>query len=216
MEKISIDSLLSHYKSFRSQIKARLRSFRKIYKEGTDADLFAELCFCICAVQNKSRKSDEAIQHLIQKELLFQGSVKKIAASLRSLVRFHNNKAGFIVSNREAFFQNETFLIRDILEKYKIAEARMWLWENVKGFGIKEASHYLRNMGKGRDLAILDVHILNNMIRLGVIQERPKSLTLKKYLQLEETLQDFSADIKVPMDELDMVLWSMNTGEVFK
>jgi thermostable 8-oxoguanine DNA glycosylase len=36
------------------------------------------------------------------------------------------------------------------------------------------------------------------------------------YLEVEEKLKLFSRDIKIDFDELDLVLWSMKTGEVLK
>lgn len=50
----------------------------------------------------------------------------------------------------------------------------------------KEASHFLRNVGFGEDIAILDRHILKNLVKLEVINELPKTLTPKLYLEIEE------------------------------
>ena len=92
---------------------------------------------------------------------------------------------------------------------------RNYLVENVKGIGWKEASHFLRNVGH-RDLAILDRHILKNLVKLNVVKEVPKSLTPKVYFEIEEKFKKFSNEIKIPIDELDLLFWSMETGEVFK
>ena len=86
----------------------------------------------------------------------------------------------------------------------------------MKGLGYKEASHFLRNIGVGLDLAILDRHIIKNLKRYGVIEEVPKSLTPKKYLEIEEKMKEFARRIDIPMPELDLLFWSMETGEVFK
>ena len=61
-------------------------------------------------------------------------------------------------------------------------ELREWLVKNVKGLGYKEASHFLRNIGKSEDLAILDRHILKNLQDLKVINDIPKKLPTQKYL----------------------------------
>jgi N-glycosylase/DNA lyase len=95
-------------------------------------------------------------------------------------------------------------------------EAREWLAKNIKGFGMKEASHFLRNIGMGSDLAILDVHILSNLQALGVIDEVPKSITDKIYLEIESKVRYFSKLVSIPMDELDLLLWSEETGIIFK
>ena len=93
---------------------------------------------------------------------------------------------------------------------------REFLVNNVKGFGMKEASHFMRNIGLGKDLAILDRHILKNLKLYGVVDEIPNSLTQKKYLNIEAKFREFSEKIQIPMDELDLLFWSEETGEIFK
>jgi N-glycosylase/DNA lyase len=94
--------------------------------------------------------------------------------------------------------------------------AREWLVANINGMSYKEASHFLRNIGMGQDLAILDRHILKNLVRLGVIQEIPSSISPRKYLDIEEKMRRFCTREKIPMDHLDMLLWCRETGEIFK
>ena len=90
----------------------------------------------------------------------------------------------------------------------------MYLVKNVKGLGLKEASHFLRNTGH-ENLAILDRHILKNLAKLNII-ELPKTLTPKIYFEIENKFQNFSKEVNIPMDELDLLFWSMETGEIFK
>ena len=86
----------------------------------------------------------------------------------------------------------------------------------MKGIGYKEASHFLRNIGFGEHLAILDRHIMKNLKLLGIIDEIPISLTRKKYLEIEQRMVKFSKKVKIPMKHLDLVLWYKETGEIFK
>ena len=74
----------------------------------------------------------------------------------------------------------------------------------------------MRNLGMGRDLAILDRHILKNLLAFGVINEIPSSMTRKKYLEIEERMSIFSSDEGIPMDHLDLLFWYMEAGEIFK
>ena len=80
---------------------------------------------------------------------------------------------------------------------------------------MKEASHFLRNIGKGENLAILDRHVLKNLIRLQVI-DYPKTLSKRVYLEIEDKMKDFSNKVSIPLAHLDLLLWSLETGEVFK
>ena len=94
-------------------------------------------------------------------------------------------------------------------------QIREYLVENIKGIGYKEASHFLRNIGH-RNLAILDRHILKNLKDLKVINDIPKSLSKNKYFEIEKKFSNFSKEINIPMDELDLLFWSIETGEVFR
>ena len=97
-----------------------------------------------------------------------------------------------------------------------VYDAREWLVRNVKGIGYKEASHFLRNVGLGGDLAILDRHILKNLRSLQVMEEVPTSLSRRRYLDIERRMKELSEEIKIPMSHLDLVLWYKEAGEVFK
>mgnify|MGYP001596399044 FL=1 len=105
---------------------------------------------------------------------------------------------------------------KDYIDEKDILKTREWLAENVKGIGYKEASHFLRNIGFGKNLAILDVHILKNLKNHGVIKKIPKSLTKREYLNIENKLREFCKKINIPMDELDLLFWSKETGFIFK
>ena len=93
-------------------------------------------------------------------------------------------------------------------------EARNFLVENVKGIGMKEASHFIRNTG-GQSLAILDRHILklleeNNMI------VKPKKLSTEVYREIESKFIDLASTLRMTPAKLDLFLWYMQTGEVLK
>jgi N-glycosylase/DNA lyase len=53
-------------------------------------------------------------------------------------------------------------------------------------------------------------------VQLGVIQETPSSLTKKRYLEIEEKVRRFSKELGIPMADLDLLLWSKETGWIFK
>ncbi|MEM7816211.1 MAG: DNA lyase, partial [Candidatus Aenigmatarchaeota archaeon] len=136
---------------------------------------------------------------------------------LHKKVRFHKNKVGYILQAREIFtMEGKLCVKKKLISLGTPFEMREWLVSNIKGLGYKEASHFLRNIGLGKDIAILDRHILKNLKRQGVIREIPKTLTPKKYKEIEEKMRSFSKKVRIPMDELDLLFWSEETGEVFK
>ena len=206
--------LLKEYKKRRSQIKKRLKDFKAVWSM-PDEKIFSELCFCICTPQSKAIYCDQAIKNLEKNNILYKGSLRQVRSHLHK-VRFPNNKSKYILEARKFFSQKGRIRIKDKLDTGKIKNTRHWLVRNVKGLGLKEASHFLRNIGFGRELAILDVHILKNMKKYGIIKEVPKNISEKKYLILEEKIEKFSGKINIPMDELDLLFWASETGVVFK
>ena len=96
-------------------------------------------------------------------------------------------------------------------------ERRDWLAQEkqVKGLGYKESSHFLRNIGLS-GYAILDKHVMNCLMDLKVVETPKPPGNRTRYLETEERLRIFARDIGIDFDELDLVLWSMKTGEVLK
>jgi len=207
-------SLIQDYQDKKRSIKSRLEEFHKI-AGAKDKDLFAELSFCILTPGSRAINADKAVRRLKKRGFLSKGSKEQIARLIRGLVRFHNNKASYIVGAREVF-RKKRLNIRSRLSKYKGPEMREWLVKNIKGLGYKEASHFLRNIGLGKDLAILDTHIFKNLKRHRVIDKIPNTISKKTYLDIEDRMRGFSQRVKIPMQELDLLFWSRQTGFVFK
>lgn len=195
----------------REAIRKRLSEFSKIYENGTDNDLFRELAFCILTPQSRARVCDAAIS--AAGNLLFTGNASEIRARLRG-VRFANNKASYVVEARRFFAEKGG--MRKAIDSVTRENLRDWMAENVMGIGMKEAGHFIRNIGLGQNVAILDVHILHNLLRYGVIDEIPESISKRRYLEIEEKMRVFAGRAGIPMDELDLVFWSHETGEIFK
>ncbi len=211
-----LETLRAEYEAKRSAIEARLADFRRVGRMADDR-LFEELCFCILAVQSKAHASDAAVAALREAALLWSGRPAEIALFLRRRTRFHNQKAAFIVRARDRFFPGHDRRLTATLDAFPSSrEARAWLVREIDGLGLKEASHLLRNTGRGEDLAILDRHILRNLIRHGVMRRMPKTLTAKRYLAIEVRMDRFSRAVGIPMAALDLLFWSRATGEIFK
>jgi N-glycosylase/DNA lyase len=211
----SIQSLQALYQERKEQIQKRLAEFRQVM-QWKDEEVFAELCFCLLTPQSSAKVCWEAVTALKQRTLLLKGQPLDLEPYLRS-VRFSEGKARYIVEARDMFSRDSTLQLKSRISSfYNPFELREWLVENVKGFGFKEASHFLRNIGLGEGFAILDRHILRNLNRLGVIPEIPASLTKKRYLEIEDKLRRFATEIGIPMADLDLLFWSRETGWIFK
>ncbi len=206
--------LNAEYRIRKKAIQERLKEFRTVWRQ-PDRRIFRELCFCICTPQSRAVYCDKAVSAMEKSGVLFNGNERQIRAGLTA-VRFPNNKARFIVETRALFCPGRSLRVKDKINTRDIPATRDWLVKNVKGIGYKEASHFLRNIGLGAGLAILDVHILKNMVKYGVIKDAPKSVSKATYLKLEDKLKKFSEKTGIPMEELDLLFWSMETGIVFK
>ena len=205
------------YKEKQKDIEKRLREFKEIWEKGSNEDIHAELSFCILTPQSKAVNAWKAITTLRENGLLFNGSTEDIVEYL-NIVRFKNNKAKYLVALREQM-QNEKgeIITKDFFNSITdVKKKREWIVKNIKGMAYKEAGHFLRNIGFGKEIAILDRHILKNLVKLEIIEDVPKSLTPKLYLEIEEKMKAYCKFISIPMDSLDLLLWYKEAGEIFK
>ncbi len=204
------------YKSIKADIEKQIAGFRTIWERGDNEELFTELAFCILTPQSKARSGWQAICSLKDKNLLFCGKYGDVNKEL-NIVRFKNRKAEYLIEAREKFASGGGAGLKELLSRFPaVYEKRDWLVREVKGYGYKEASHFLRNIGLGDEIAILDRHILKNLKLFKVIEKIPDSITRKTYLEIENKLKKFAKEIKIPVDHLDLVLWYKEAGEVFK
>lgn len=202
--------LKANYSARQSEVKARLKEFSVNSKKMNDKELFLELCFCICTPQSKAVKVAEVINKKNIDKLINMPH-EQLAQLLRKNTRFHNNKAKHIINAR-----NYISTIYDFKKSNTDGMiVREYLVKNIKGIGYKEASHYLRNIGY-RDLCIIDRHVITLMNELGVFQDLSVPSTPKKYLEMEQQIKLYAKKYNYDVDELDLVLWSIKTGHVFK
>lgn len=211
MKKLNCKILKNFYYRQKPEIVNRLNEFKGVWKTSDSKQLFAELCFCLLTPQSKAKNCWNAVLKLKNRNLLFHNNLKQIEECLTG-VRFRRKKAEYVISARKLFPE----LIATIRNHKSINDLRLWLVKNVTGMGFKEASHFLRNIGLGENLAILDRHVLKNLKALGVIKKYPNSLTNKSYIEIENKLKSFSEKVEIPVAHLDLLFWSKETGEIFK
>ena len=204
------------YKEKKSDLKKRLQEFRDTWNKGTNKDIHLELSFCILTPQSKALNAWQAITNLKENNLIFTGSAEEMVEYL-NIVRFKNNKSKFLVALREQMTKNGEIITKDFFSSIPTTfEKREWIVKNIKGMSYKEAGHFLRNVGFGSEVAILDRHILRNLVKLEVIDEIPKTLSPKIYLEIEKKMKEYCDFVKIPMDEMDLLLWYKEAGVIFK
>jgi len=189
-------------------VNKRVEEFKEMGKKDSK-EIFKELCFCILTANFRALASIK-----IQKEIgngFLNLSEEELTNKLHALGhRFPNTRARYIVEAREMASS-----LKKIINSFENeCKLREWLVKNIKGIGYKEASHFLRNIGF-TDLAIIDFHILDLLARYELIK-RPKTMTKKKYLEIEGLLRKIANRLNITLTELDLYLWYMETGKVLK
>lgn len=203
-----IEELRREFREKQGAIHRRLADFATVRPE----DYFYELVYCLLTPQSSAVNAGRAVEAL--KEAERSGARVDIAELLHRrahYIRFHNTKAKHLAGAREKFPE----IAAKLIAGSSGPELREWLVDNVKGLGWKEASHFLRNIGH-RNLAILDRHILRNLSKHAVLRSVPTALTPKRYRAIEARFARFAAEIGMTMDELDLLFWSRETGEILK
>ena len=189
------------------KIKERINDFKNIDIKSNEA-LFKEMCFCLLTANFNAEKSIK-----IQDEIgncFLTDSKDELSKKLKYYGhRFPNTRADYI-SQSQSCIEN----LNKIVETNDKKVLREWIVHNIKGLGYKEASHFLRNVGFD-DYAIIDFHIIDVLVDHQLIK-RPKNLSKKNYLEIENILRKIAKKTDLTLAELDLYLWYMETGKVLK
>ena len=210
--------MVATHRARKKEIKKKLSEFDEVWLDGSDARLWEELAFCIFTAGASARKGLNSINAV--RSLLLDGESEEMTRALKKAGahRFPVARPRYIVTTRAYFRANFDMALRQRLRSFADPfERRDWLAQEkqIKGLGYKESSHFLRNIGvKGH--AILDKHVMRCLAEVGVVDSSRPPATRKNYLEIEQKFLQFAKDIKVNCDELDLVLWSMKTGEILK
>ena len=198
------------------QIRRRLGEFRDVWRDASDERIWEEMVYCIFTAGSSARmglNAVEAVRHLIH-----VGTREEMTEALKGKYRFIAARPGYIIVTRNYLQEHCGFRLRKKLASFPDPIARRdWLAgeRRVKGLGYKEASHFLRNIGIP-GYAILDKHILRCLSEVGVIDSPKPPSTRLRYIEIEKRFRAFAQGVKIDFDELDLVLWSMRTGEILK
>ena len=188
-------------------IEKRIEDFKNIDKKSND-ELFKEICFCLLTANFNAEKSIK-----IQSEIgncFLTDSKEDLTKKLKNYGhRFPKARAEYISESLKCKDK-----LKDIVKFPDKKALRDWIVNNIKGLGYKEASHFLRNVGFD-DFAIIDFHIIDILSEYYII-EKPKSLTKKRYLEIENILKKLAKKTDLTLAELDLYLWYLETGKILK
>ena len=229
-----IEQLKQQYDNKKSKIMERLQQFEKFFNEPyswfyrnnelallpvetkDDYRIFEELAFCIFTANTSAEMGLKAVDAV--RNVLIDGAADDMTRRLEGIYRFNNVRPAHIIHTRTYLKNSLNFQLKNKIKSFKNKnELRDFfaLNKNIKGLGMKEASHFLRNIGfKG--YAILDKHIINSLYEFGILKTNEKPKNAKEYLEIEQKFKDFSKEIGIDMDELDLLLWSRKNGRILK
>jgi len=194
----------------RNKIRSRIHEFKSLGEFASDKELFSELCFCIMTANFNAEKAIKIQTEL--KEHFSKLPEKKLAERLKQLGhRYPNTRANYISHS-----QQHSLTLSKKLDELDEFALREWLVKNIKGLGMKEASHFMRNIGY-ESVAIIDFHIVDILVEHGLIKKpKNKSMSKKQYLEIEEILRSLGQKTSLTLAELDIYLWYVETGKVLK
>ena len=192
--------------------------FRNIGISGSDDQWWEELVYCIFTAGASARMGLRSIDAI--RPLLLSGRRDQMTRALKraGAHRFPVARPGYIVSTRAFLRHHCGMRLREKLLGFSDpVERRDWLAREsrIKGLGYKESSHFLRNVGF-QGYAILDKHVMRCLVDVGLVDNSKPPSNRKGYLATEAKLKLFACDVRIDFEELDLVLWSMKTGEVLK
>jgi len=204
-----LEDLKHFYVLRRDAIRSRLAEFAAV----PSSEYFYELVYCLLTPQSKAFHAGQVTAQLRVSGFHEQEiDPEPFLRRKESYIRFHKTKARHLLVLKEQF----PLIAKQLAKPIAAIELRDWLVNTIPGLGLKESVHFLRNIGINQGMAILDRHILRSLKRLGVIRHIPKSLSKKRYLSIEKRFAQFADQIGIPVDELDLLFWSMATGEIRK
>lgn len=211
------------------------RSFdlRKTWVELSEKQLWEELCICILSSNVPYDLALSAFYHLCENQFLDvyriidnPNATQKICFELSKRIyepkrkddtfrkyRFPNVRGSNIVKAAVTLYRENNGLI-ELLKSFRSEkEARSYLSENVSGIGLKEASHFLRNVGYSESLAIIDTHVISFLTEIGELSDEVTTVTPAVYMKLEETLTDLCNTFGLNMSIFDMAIWKYMRGK---
>lgn len=194
--------------SAKKLIDSRIKEFEAVGK-GSNQVLFKELCFCILTA-NSTAEQCIKVHTAVNNDFICLNESELAKKLKQHGARFHTKRANYIICS-----QKHMPTLKKMLKEIKDEnELRDWFVENIKGFGMKEASHFLRNIGF-RNFAIIDFHIVDVLERNHLIKA-PKTLNKNTYLEIETILRQLAKKVNLSLAELDLYLWYLETKKILR
>lgn len=213
------------------KVAEELNNYKITYKNWekyTEKELWLELVFCILGSKARYETVRKCVEHLRDRGLLEINYILKNPKVAEEEISEELNKnlyppfnkgkgraypyprirSNFIVRTCINIYGMEGGGIKPILKKCQNEyEARDLLTNICVGIGPKQASLFLRNISYGKNLAILDSHVIRYMEILGLKNKNLKMSTRNQYIAYEKKLLSYADSLNKNLAHLDLAIW---------
>lgn len=199
----------TNFENLYVEIEARLQDFRNI----DEKDWFYEACYCILTPQSKAVHAELVVKKLMSMDFEHQDiDPMPLLRDPEHYIRFHNQKSINLQLLKEHFPEISS-MIRDYRDQPLILRDK--LTQKIRGFGMKESAHFMRNIGIFGP-TILDRHILKHLTACGIKSAKKAPTNRTSYLRIEKAWLRYCKEVEIEMEAMDLLFWSMETGFILK
>ncbi len=199
----------TEYQKRKLEIEKRLQDFLNI----PEKDWFYEACYCILTPQSKAVHAELVVQKLIESNYEFEDlDPMPLLRNPEHYIRFHNQKTVNLQLLKEQFPEIKSMILEF---RSKPLILRDHLTHKIRGFGMKESAHFMRNIGIFGP-TILDRHILKHLLACGIKSAKNAPTNKAMYLRIEKAWLKYCRAVNIDMESMDLLFWSMETGFILK
>jgi N-glycosylase/DNA lyase len=125
-----------------------------------------------------------------------------------TLPRFSRRIANFLATSMRRLYSDGGSIRKLLRETPEPHTTRRVLIANVKGFGPKQASLFLRRIGYCTDLAVLDTHVVDYLRLVHGMTIRPYDLArLSAYEAIEVKFRQIADQLGYSVGHVDSATW---------
>ena len=162
-EPITIENIKRVHAARKDEIKARLKEFESIGRNGSDRVLWEEMVFCFFTGGCSARMGLRSLEAV--KPILMSGGLAELTNALLGVHRYPNARARYVIASRIFLQAHCDMKLRKKLYSFRCDhDRRDWIdnEKEIKSLGYKDASQYLRKV-EYMVYENLENHVLNNL-----------------------------------------------------
>jgi N-glycosylase/DNA lyase len=134
-------------------------------------------------------------------------SGRKLPVQAKWCYRFPKARTQQLAKARDAIAERS--LSERLFEIYDPKILRQQLVKDISGLGPKQASMFLRNIGRSYDLAIIDTHVLRFMnVKNLLCRKNINISTVKAYERAERIVVNYAEELGYPVGYMDWAIWA--------